>query len=317
MEKQDTFRLFHSSFNDELFSKVKRLDQLLGRDHWLSVGNYKESLLRAVLRNVLPKKWEVSTGFIMSVDRDSNPVKSKQIDIIIWDSANKSPIFRDGEFVIVPPEACGAVIEVKGKLNHTELAKSLKNFDKIMDFIKLEYQIHRNIRKYIFAYDISQQLRFPKSIWQTIAKTYTTSDQISFKERIEISGHHDLIEHGWSLFSVDAIFILSKGAMIRDRIGGKKGPRLLYNAYSTLDDSINHTYAFFEYDLQSHLSNDRFQGLWYMDQPGLLSTKNSIVIKPTEPEFVMFLPPYSKNEKIYRDIKHNQIYYPKSIDYKY
>jgi len=248
----------------------------------------------------------------MSIDRNANPIKSKQIDIIIWDSVNKSPIFRDGEFVIVPPEACGAIIEIKGKLTHTELSKSLTNFDKIMDFAKLKYQVHRNIRKYIFSYDISDKLKFPRSIWRTIAKTYTTSNQISFKERLEVSGHH---EHGGSLFSLDAVFVLTKGVIIRDIIGGKKGPRLLYNSYSTIDNSINHTYAFFEYDLQSHLGNDRFQGLWYMDQPGLLSTKDSIVIKPTEPEFVMFLPPYEGKEKVYRGIENRQIYNPRSIDF--
>ncbi|WP_206755122.1 DUF6602 domain-containing protein, partial [Leptolyngbya sp. FACHB-711] len=92
----NVFNKFLSSYNAELLSKVSRLDELIGRDHWLSVGNYKESILRSLISNILPRKYEVSTGFILASNRKGEILKSRQIDIIIWDSANYAPIFRDG-----------------------------------------------------------------------------------------------------------------------------------------------------------------------------------------------------------------------------
>ncbi|WP_198533055.1 DUF6602 domain-containing protein, partial [Salinivibrio kushneri] len=85
---------YFSSHSYELMSKMQRLDYLIGREHWLSVGNYKEELLRSLLRNLLPKRYEVSTGFILSLNENGEQIKSKQQDIIVWDSNDFSAIFR-------------------------------------------------------------------------------------------------------------------------------------------------------------------------------------------------------------------------------
>ena len=69
------FEKFLSSYNEELLSKVSRLDELIGRDHWLSVGNYKESILRSLISNILPRRYEVSTGFILACDRGGKLIK--------------------------------------------------------------------------------------------------------------------------------------------------------------------------------------------------------------------------------------------------
>src|SRR4051812_16353188 len=103
---------------------MRRLDLLIGDRHWLSVGNYKESLTRSLLSNKIPKRFEVGTGFVLSIQGGERKI-SRQIDVLVWDSYNFTPIFREGEFVIIPPEACRAAIEVKGNLDHEELASSL------------------------------------------------------------------------------------------------------------------------------------------------------------------------------------------------
>lgn len=151
--KENFFDSFFSSYSYELKSQMKRLDTLIGRDHWLSVGNYKESILRKLIRNTIPKKFEVSTGFILASDEQGNPIKSKQIDIIIWDSHEFSPVFQDEEFVIVPPEACRAVVEVKSTFNRKSMLKALSSLDTILEFVRTPLLQNCQIKKYAFFFD--------------------------------------------------------------------------------------------------------------------------------------------------------------------
>lgn len=305
------FSEFLSSFDNELTGKVRRLDQIIGSDHWLSVGNYKESILRQMLSNSLPKRFEVSTGFIVASDRNCNPIKSKQIDIIIWDSFEHSPLFRDGEFVIVAPEACNAIIEVKAKLTRKELTKSLDNFDKIMGFANTNYPVYKNIRKYIFAFEIAKNLKFPDGIWSSIARAYGKSKFISLADRMKYTNHKDFWERGWTMFSLDALFVLPKGAIFRERKGSENGTKLFYEAFSSVTESVNHTYQLMEWDIQSHLADDRFQGLHYSTNPGLESVKRFISIEQTKPKSVMAFPPYEPNEKMHKNLNPKSLFIPK------
>jgi hypothetical protein len=45
-------------------------------------------------------------------------VLSRQLDVVVYDRAAYPTIYRDGEFVVLRPEAVRAVVEVKGSLNH-------------------------------------------------------------------------------------------------------------------------------------------------------------------------------------------------------
>jgi hypothetical protein len=45
---------FFQSSNKELSSTVKRLDKLIGDNHWLSVGMYKETLLKNHCKELSP-----------------------------------------------------------------------------------------------------------------------------------------------------------------------------------------------------------------------------------------------------------------------
>ncbi|MGL1044646.1 hypothetical protein ACSTD6_20785 [Vibrio vulnificus] len=59
MDVENSVHDYFVSYSHELQSKMKRLDGLIGRHHWLSVGEYKESILRDLLTELLPKKFEV------------------------------------------------------------------------------------------------------------------------------------------------------------------------------------------------------------------------------------------------------------------
>jgi hypothetical protein len=309
----NVFENFLSSYNAELLSKVSRLDELIGRDHWLSVGNYKESILRSLLSNILPRKYEISTGFILASDREGRILKSRQIDIIIWDSANYAPIFRDGDFVIVPPESCSAVVEVKGKLTHKELENSLLNIDSLTKFCSTAYPFYNHIRKYIFAYDISKKLKFPHGLWQVIANTYTRCTLPALEQRMALSKKKVFPTGGCNrLFSIDAVFVLPFGAIKREFGYFSDTVRFMFESYLTASETHNHTYAYFESDLQANLLTDGEPGSLYVRQPGLFSVKRNMGITSTTPKSLMIFPPLEHEGMLYEDIHQDRVFVPKA-----
>jgi hypothetical protein len=81
--------------------------------HPVAQGQGTESNWHAVLASVLPKRYQVSTGFVV----DSHGNQSEQIDVIIRD-AHFSPLFWEyGGYLYVPAESVYAVFEVKQATN--------------------------------------------------------------------------------------------------------------------------------------------------------------------------------------------------------
>jgi hypothetical protein len=289
---------FLSTFGEELRSKVKRLDDIIGRDHWLSVGNYKESLVRNFLRSTLPKRYEISTGFILSKNYENQLIKSKQIDILIWDSTDYSAIFRDGEFVIIPPEACRVVIEVKGNLRSSDIEKTIDSFDQLNFFLGVQYNQGYKIARFLFAFDISEEISFPDGILKKIAKTYMNSKKITIKDRSEFILHYSDKDK----FTFDGIYILGKG-FITTNIRSSKTNEMKIIMQSFETENKDDIYSLFETEIQSNLGKYSAgkTGFWYEDQPGLLALKSSLVYKPTQPKSIMIVPPVPI-DNLYSDI---------------
>ncbi|HYD49002.1 MAG TPA: DUF6602 domain-containing protein [Terriglobales bacterium] len=113
-------RLLHS-WSEELLSATDRVQHLIGNNHQLTKGSYKEALLRSLLRRVLPDRFRVSTGFIYRWGDQP----SRQLDVIIWDAHNHSALLEEGELAILSDESVAAVIEVKSVLNRLELRDAI------------------------------------------------------------------------------------------------------------------------------------------------------------------------------------------------
>jgi hypothetical protein len=140
---------------EEFSSTVNKLAQIIGTSHELSVGEHKESLLRSCIEKFIPKKYSVGTGFILfsgespllGCARASDGILenvqeefivdqlnlkkysvSDQLDIIVFDDNNFSPIFRDRDFVVVRPESVRAIVEVKGFLRKSDVNKTVKKY---------------------------------------------------------------------------------------------------------------------------------------------------------------------------------------------
>lgn len=301
---------FFSSYSHELKSKMKRLDFLIGRDHWLSVGNYKEDLLRRLLRHLLPKKYEVSTGFILALDVNGKEIKSKQQDIIIWDSNDYAAIFRDGDFVIVPPEACRVVIEVKSTLTSEKLKKAMTASDGIFDFIRTPYVQNLNISKYIFAY--GSALSFPDSYFDSIHNFYKNdvAGQLSIEQRIEFTKNHWPQHNSANLASLDGIFVLGVGSILR-RIRGypNNQVRFIFEALELTSGQEDHVYTFFEHTINTVINSPSNRpGSYYEKQPGLFSMMQKIVLRPLKSGGVMVYPHSSDVLSAYTDLSEQMIY---------
>lgn len=225
------FSEFQATYGNELRAKVARLDELIGRSHWLSVGTYKENLVRTVLANKLPKKYEVGTGFVLA-QIAGNRVISKQIDLLIWNSHEHAPFFRDGEFVIIAPEALAGAIEVKSTLTTKELKKALNNLDSLMAFRSVFSHmpvIHRSI----FAFDCDEGFTFPKSVFNTLNRHYHKHESFPLEERLRLSaGDYER----WSFPWIDDVAVLDKGVVTCAQGSVNNKETVTYVAYSTVPD---------------------------------------------------------------------------------
>ncbi len=130
MPEQSDFVEYHKSIARELNATKDRIRQLIGDRHWQTDGEHKEAVLRKVLRNHLPESVRVGRGFVCF----RNQVSS-QIDILITAYDNPT-LFKDGELVLVTPDAPQAIVEVKTSLESRSdledaLAKLSKNIKSI------------------------------------------------------------------------------------------------------------------------------------------------------------------------------------------
>jgi hypothetical protein len=145
----------------ESFStRVNLLERVIRGSHHPSLGRYKERLLAELLREYIPRTFEVGTGFVLFPHEDVSPpggalhhdplnqsafAISRQCDLLIFDASSVPPVFRDGDFVVIRPDAVRAVIEVKGALTlpeTTSLLESFLDFGKKWRTTQLFYKSH-------------------------------------------------------------------------------------------------------------------------------------------------------------------------------
>jgi hypothetical protein len=111
---------YFRSITKELESLKDRVRTFIGSAHWLTDGEWKESVLRSVLVSRLPDTVKIGRGFILT---ERGP--STQCDILLY-KASSPVLFREGDLVILPPEAVVGVIEVKTRLDSGKLRESVR-----------------------------------------------------------------------------------------------------------------------------------------------------------------------------------------------
>lgn len=135
----------------ELQEMIKSLSFWLENIHHPSEGGYIEYAVRSYLRRRIPRRFEISTGFISTVQKKvvtdgRNRIfrkVSRQFDILIWDSHNFPPLFRADDFVILAPESVKVIIEITKCLTREKLFTDLGKFDDLFDFYSRERLLFR------------------------------------------------------------------------------------------------------------------------------------------------------------------------------
>src|SRR5438105_2965247 len=89
---------------DGMVSRLKAAQQIVS--HPGTRGNLAENLLRELIREFLPQRWATGTGFVM----DAELGRSNQIDLVIYDALTSSPIYRDGDLVILSPGTASVAV---------------------------------------------------------------------------------------------------------------------------------------------------------------------------------------------------------------
>jgi hypothetical protein len=98
-------------------------------NHSSELGRINETHLAKLLRDYLPPKIGIGTGFIAC--GGGKPDQSPQCDIILYDALNNSPLYNSGAWSIYPIEMVYGVIEVKTTLSKRELEDAFAKCAKV------------------------------------------------------------------------------------------------------------------------------------------------------------------------------------------
>ena len=93
-------------------------------DHNPELGRLNETHLVKLLREYLPPKIGIGTGFI--VCGGSKPLQSPQCDIIFYDNLNNAPLYKSRVWSIYPIEMVYGVLEVKTTLNRAAFREAFE-----------------------------------------------------------------------------------------------------------------------------------------------------------------------------------------------
>lgn len=117
---------FYARTAETLYRRLLYIRSLMpaGCRNNTELGGMCEQGVRDLLKDVLPARFGVGYGHISY--GDDIPSGTKPLDVIIYDRLNYGPVYSEGDFVVVPPEATLALIEVKATLNKTAFERAYK-----------------------------------------------------------------------------------------------------------------------------------------------------------------------------------------------
>ena len=110
---------YHQSIQQEFDALKNRIRYLMDDPHWLTDGEWKESILRKILRRQLPEDVGVGRGFVITDQRCS-----KQIDILVYNTAYPI-VFKDGDLVFLHSDAVYGMISVKSRADNSLLSNAI------------------------------------------------------------------------------------------------------------------------------------------------------------------------------------------------
>lgn len=128
-------KLYYDALQDIFDKQSSVLTGVL--THYGERGRNDEEYLRQFLLRVLPNRFSLGTGFIVSSDIEKKP--SCQNDIIISDQFWNSPLYSELAATVYPVETVYATIEVKGVLDKSAKGRKTKKSDLDKAFENITY----------------------------------------------------------------------------------------------------------------------------------------------------------------------------------
>jgi hypothetical protein len=116
---------YYRSLTVEMDSLKHRVRNFIHDKHWLTDGEWKESVLRLMIGRNLPDTVRIGRGFVLTA---AGP--TTQCDVLLY-RAECPVLFRDGDLAFVTPDAVLGIIEVKARVDRRTLRASLEKFKKI------------------------------------------------------------------------------------------------------------------------------------------------------------------------------------------
>jgi hypothetical protein len=108
-----SFEVILDEAEERLWSVFRRSTRL---QHRGTKGRVREDGVARFLREQLPSRFAVHEGEAI----DTRDRRSTQLDVVVFDGANVSPLWVDEYTVLIPAECLLAVVEVKTKLTREE-----------------------------------------------------------------------------------------------------------------------------------------------------------------------------------------------------
>ncbi len=142
----DISKYFKSIFT-ECEALENRVRHFIDDNHWLTDGEWKESVLRTMISRSCPQNISVGRGFILTEDGCST-----QIDVLLYD--NTQPVlYRDADLVFIPPSACRAIIEVKSTYSANVYREASESISSVAQLVRRS-EPDQNIFVGIFFYEM-------------------------------------------------------------------------------------------------------------------------------------------------------------------
>ncbi|HEV3439743.1 MAG TPA: DUF6602 domain-containing protein, partial [Gemmata sp.] len=133
---------YYSSQAQLMLALYQNINDLLGpTNDWTHPGDHCEILFRDFLRKFLPPFLSADKGFFLGRGIFENKESHcPEIDILIHNSQEHTPIFRMGDFVIVKPQAVKGMIQIKRTLTKPQARKGILNVIKAKRHLLNEYE---------------------------------------------------------------------------------------------------------------------------------------------------------------------------------
>ena len=117
---------YYDTLRAEFLLKAKRTAAL---PHLGERGRNEEERVRKFLRRILPQRFTVGSGFIVSSNKALGP--SPHMDVVIYDELRNAPLHRELSSNVYPVEMVYATVEVKRLLEKKDLPKVLRDIQQV------------------------------------------------------------------------------------------------------------------------------------------------------------------------------------------